>query len=201
MLYGRIALTARTIAFIGIAVLPANGRDAPSAGHSCGDLNVLDTLGVTDDDLRTALKSASKDPKYARLKKLADFIEACAAARAKQTLPGKNLSTSNVAGAVSSHSAATPLPKMQPGTAAQPTDTQFRFLLRQDFTDVSIIAVPGPTDKSGATGASLGYSNDKSAFNKQWTAQGTAIAGYSFSNGYGSDNTVNMRPRSEYTLA
>lgn len=181
-----------SLSLVTASISAAFSRELTVPKGTCPTAESLKELGLDDAELQSVLKTAGANPKYAKLKELMAKIETC------QAIQLQEQAKANEAKALAA-AKQTETPRAANDKAAQtskPTDDskQFRFLLRQDFTDVSIITVPDPSGSgnSKASGASIGYTKDGVTKNALWTVQGTVIGAYSFDNGYGPENTVNL---------
>jgi len=192
---GYLLCAVATLFLTGATVSTTFGRELTIPQQTCAAAESIKELGLDDAELQNALRTASQ--KNPRLKELIAKIEACQASAAKVQANEERPTVSTRAPVNAGQAKATPPGVDVPAVAAKttaptaPSDVvhQFKFLLRQDFTDVSIIPMSEP---SKATGASIGYSNDSVTKNTLWSVQGTAIAAYTFDRGFGPDNSVNL---------
>jgi hypothetical protein len=72
--------------------------------------------------------------------------------------------------------------------ASSSPNGSWQFLLRQDWQDIGVLAIPTPVDK--ATGASISYSNDGIAKDETWATHATGAIVYQLLNDQGPGQTT-----------
>jgi hypothetical protein len=143
--------------------------------------HINSAFALSDVDLAKLCEIAQHDPAFAvKLQK-----ECSAVARAKQQSPRATASGAAQNKPLAEPSGGAPPPlvtktsSMEPNTraASDAQPTPYFILLRSAWSDVGVLANPIEVQK--AAGATIAFTQDYVAANKNWTAQGVVAAGYS----------------------
>jgi hypothetical protein len=138
--------------------------------------------------IERALRAERRDPKFAKLSLNAQMARVIA--RVIQTMPqdGGTQKAPVVASGLQPSEPRGPdnvlpaKPEPSPVAPAQPELLQlppeWTVIVRKDFANIGIVNLPTPP--SGATGATVSYSNDRVAKDVSWLIQGVGTVGYSF---------------------